>query len=204
MELVIDKLSKRFGNDWILKSFDAHITTGSKVAVKGLNGTGKSTFLRLISGYLSMTKGTITYTQAGNEVSRDDLYQNLSYAAPYITFHKDLTATEVYDLLKAHASFRSSNAEEFLSIVELDTQRKKYLRDYSDGMRQRLALAIAIDCKSDLLLLDEPTSYLDETYKKWFFSLLARYQDNRTIIIASNADEDFQFCDHMINSNNFT
>ncbi len=204
MELVIDQLSKRFGNDWILKSFDAHITSGSRVAVTGLNGTGKSTLLRLISGYLSMTKGTITYTHKGNKIKRDDVYQYLSFAAPYITFHKDLTATEVYDLLKAHTTFRSNSAEEFLSIVELDTQKKKYLRDYSDGMRQRLALAIAIDCKSDLLLLDEPTSYLDETYKKWFFSLLSQYQDNRTIIIASNADEDFQFCNHMINSNNFT
>lgn len=203
MKLIIDQLSKRFGQDWILKSFNTQIESGSIVAVRGLNGTGKSTFIKLLSGYLSMTKGSITYTKEQHQIKRDNLYQSLSMAAPYITFHQDLTATEVFNLLRKHKDFRSETASEFLSKVELDLQSNKYLRDYSDGMRQRLALGIAIDCKSDLLLLDEPTSYLDESYKSWFYSLLSSYADNRTIIIASNAEEDFQYCNHMIESSNF-
>jgi ATPase subunit of ABC transporter with duplicated ATPase domains len=62
-------------------------------------------------------------------------------------------------------------------------------------MHQRLQLALAVLSKTELLLLDEPTSFLDVDAKKWFYFLLEKYRGKRTIIIASNDQDDLLICD---------
>ena len=204
MEILIDNLSKRFGNDWVVKDLDHSIQQGDRVAVRGANGSGKSTFLKLVSGFLSMTSGTIQYDLNGKSIHRNDISTFLSFAAPYITFQPDFTPSEVFHHLSEHREFKSNDVNEFLEKAELKSQRSKYLREFSDGMRQRLNLALAIDCKSDLLLLDEPTSYLDQYFCDWYFDFLSRELDNRTLILASNAPTDFKFCTSFIDSTTFS
>lgn len=203
MQIQIDKLSKRFGQNWVIKDLNYEIASGDRVAVQGANGSGKSTFLKLVSGFLSMTDGTIQYQQTGNSIHRNVINSYQSFAAPYITFQPDFTPSEVFHHLSEHRQFRSTDVSEFLGKAELKSQRNKYLREFSDGMRQRLSLAIAIDCKSDLLILDEPTSYLDQYYCDWYFELLSSELENRTLILASNAKEDFKFCTSFLDSNSF-
>jgi len=203
MRIQIDNLSKRFGHDWVVKALSHTIESGDKVAVSGANGSGKSTFLKLVSGFLSMTGGKIDYALPDQSIHRNQISSHLSYAAPYITFQPDFTPGEVYTHLSEHRQFRSTQVNEFLDKAELKSQRHKYLREFSDGMRQRLSLAIAIDCKSDLLLLDEPTSYLDQYYCDWYFDLLSNELGSRTLILASNAPEDFKFCTSYLDSTAF-
>ncbi len=203
MQILIDNLCKRFGRDWVVKALSETIESGDRVAVRGANGSGKSTFLKLISGFLSMTSGTIEYRQDGVLIDRNQINAHLSYAAPYITFQPDFTPGEVYQHLREHRQFESTQVNEFLDKAELKSQKHKHLREFSDGMRQRLSLAIAIDCRSDLLLLDEPTSYLDQYYCDWFSDLLRSELGSRTLILASNAPEDFELCTSFIDSTSF-
>ena len=68
----------------------------------------------------------------------------------------------------------------------------------SSGQAQRLNLALAILSESPMLLLDEPTSYLDENSKKWFHNLLKEHRQNRCVILASNDMTDFESVDRVI------
>lgn len=204
MQITLEAVSKRFGDQWVIKDFSYTIEHGQRLAITGSNGSGKSTLLKIISGYLSYTQGNIIYTtRDSTPISRNNIYQSLSYAGPYITFDQYFTAGEVYDYISSFRKMLCDNRRTFLKLAALHTDASKYLNQYSDGMRQRLALAIALVTDSDFLILDEPTSYLDADYKTWFVDLVAQYLQNRTLIIASNDEFDFQFCNSNISTKIF-
>lgn len=203
MKIEAKSIAKRYNDQWILKDFSTSIESKSAVAINGKNGTGKSTLLKLLSGFLTPTKGNIEYTLHGQSLLRNDISKHISYAAPYIAFEQNFTAGEIYTYLSKIRIFKSADETSFLKKAQLYSDKKKYLRQYSDGMRQRLALTIAMDCDSDILILDEPTSFLDSDYKQWFYNLLEQEVNSRTILLASNDVEDFKFCSQEINSEQF-
>ncbi len=205
MKIEIQDLSKRYQEQWIIHGLSDSIDHGSICSIKGDNGSGKSTLIKLISGYLTPTKGSITYeTVDGEDVPRDSIAAYTSLAGPYISFEQNFTLVEIFDYLSRMRSFESSNADEFLQKCELDHVSGKYLGQLSDGMQQRFNLMVALDINSQLLLLDEPTSFLDKKYKTWFYNHVEKYLQKRTICIASNDESDFRFSSYEINSKYFT
>jgi Cu-processing system ATP-binding protein len=68
------------------------------------------------------------------------------------------------------------------------------IETYSSGMHQRLQLALSLLSKTSLILYDEPTSFLDNDAKKWFYKLLSKFKKDRTVIIASNDEGDLSEC----------
>ena len=66
-------------------------------------------------------------------------------------------------------------------------------------MKQRVKLALGILSKSDFLIIDEPSTNLDEKGTEWYKNLIGDFHKNRTLIIASNLTEDFDFCNHELN-----
>ena len=83
-------------------------------------------------------------------------------------------------------------------IINLRKSANERVLNLSSGQAQRLSLALAILTESPLLLLDEPTSYLDEKSKKWFHSLLQEHQQNRCVILASNDLTDFKSAERVL------
>jgi len=199
MNVTVEKLSKRYLYDWIIRDMDYDFTSHSITGINGINGSGKSTLIKLLSGYLSPSEGTITYTLMGKSVERADLYKHLSLAAPYSDLIQEYDAEEMF---RFHTKFKKLridfSVKKFLQTVKLTGTKGKQIQYYSSGMKQRLQLAFALFTDSKLLLLDEPTSYLDNENKAWFYGLLKEHIADRTIIIASNDPEDFQFCDEVL------
>jgi ABC-type multidrug transport system ATPase subunit len=71
----------------------------------------------------------------------------------------------------------------------------KLLKDFSSGMLQKLKIIIALYTQSDILLIDEPSEFLDSYAKSWFYKVLEQQKNKRIILIASNNEEDFSLCD---------
>ena len=89
-------------------------------------------------------------------------------------------------------------------IVELFAfDSKKWIKDYSSGMKQRVKLALALFADVELCLLDEPTSNLDEQGVEWYLNTLEKMPKNRTLIIASNLEREYGFCTHKIDINQY-
>ena len=200
MNITVENIGKRYLYEWIFKKINFHFKSATRYAILGANGSGKSTFLKIISGHLSPSKGTISYQENGQIIDIDDIYKQVSFAAPYIDLIEEFTLQEAIEFHQKFKSFRSNiTTVEFLEILQLQHAASKEIRFFSSGMKQRLKLGLAICSDTTILLLDEPTSNLDEKSIDWYQQLLNRFAGNRLILIASNEKRDIQECEEQLN-----
>ena len=200
MNIHLDKIGKRYQRDWIFRSVDYQFKTGETYALSGPNGSGKSTFLRVLSGHLTPTKGKISFSKKGEKIKSDQLYQSLSFVAPYIELLEEFT---LFEMINFHNKFKAFydniSVEKVIELAYLTENTDKEIRFFSSGMKQRVKLALGILSKSDFLIIDEPSTNLDEKGTEWYKNLIGDFHKNRTLIIASNLTEDFDFCNHELN-----
>lgn len=198
MNITLDQVSKRYGYQYILKDIALTIEDDITYGVAGPNGSGKSTFLKLVSGYLSPSEGSISYQVEGKKVGRDSIYEHISIAAPYIDLIGEYSLEEVYDFHRKFKKVSVGGFKEFFELLGYPYDLDLQFQDYSSGMQQRVKLALAILTKSSLLLLDEPTTYLDDNAREWFQNLLKNHLKGRTTILCSNDKNDFQHCTEIL------
>ena len=200
MELILDNVAKRFRFDWIFKRINLKFKTGQSYALTGPNGSGKSTFLKILSGHLSPSKGTIQFILGNQKLSIDDVYQQVSYAAPYIELIEEMTLKEAIIFHQQFKPFVNHlKWEDIVEILDFGSALDRELRFFSSGMKQRLKLVLAICSECQILLLDEPTTNLDQQGAAWYLELITKYQMNRILVVASNVETDMDFCNERIN-----
>lgn len=199
MKIELQGIGKRYKLEWILRGIDLSIPDQGQVAITGPNGSGKSTLMKMLSGYLSPSKGSIQFTNQGQTISASDLYRYLAYAAPYIDLIEELTLLEA---IQFHQQFKpllpGMDTDAIYKLLGFKKAKQKQIRHFSSGMKQRLKLALALCSDTPLLLLDEPTTNLDTEGMQWYRSLIDRFALKRTLIIASNVDVDFDFCEQRV------
>ena len=199
VRISLDKISKRYGYQSILKNITHEFTSESITGITGRNGSGKSTLVKIISSYLSPSAGTITYECQSKKLRPNQLALITSFTAPYIKVTQEMSLKEIFEFQLKFSPFKISlEYSDFLDIIELPNPKQKEIRFFSSGMQQKVNLAMAVLRKSDLLILDEPTSYLDQKAKEWFTNLLSENLKERTVIIASNDKDDFQLVNNVI------
>jgi len=196
MEIRIEKLAKRFVSHWVFRELSTIIPSHAHVAITGPNGAGKSTLLKIISGALYPSEGTLTYLKDGTQIGPDYLFKHITFAAPYAEMIEEMTLVEA---MRFHRRFRAfypevAEYQSFVKQLNFDFRRDQQIQQMSSGMKQRLRLAFAIYTQSSLLLLDEPTSNLDEAGIWWFHDALKLYGSGRTVILASNIEQDLITC----------
>jgi ABC-2 type transport system ATP-binding protein len=200
----LNNAGKRFRYDWIFKNLSTEFRPANRYALLGPNGSGKSTLMKVLSGHLSLSKGTITHALNGKTIDPDHLYRQVSYAAPYIELIEELTLTESLYFHTQLRPLRSGmNADDLYNLLELPRALNKELRFFSSGMKQRVRLALAICSDTPLLLLDEPTTNLDVQGIMWFHHVLEQHASNRLVIIASNDASDVERCNEHLHINNW-
>ncbi len=152
MFITIDKLFKKFYDQAIFNDANYVINEKDKIGIIGVNGTGKSTLLKMIAGFEDIDSGAIN-VKSGIKIS-------------YLSQSQDFDETKtVKHVAIDEMKKRNPNLEEYeiiamlnkLGISELDT----VIKSLSGGQKKRIALAITLLEKSDLLILDEPTNHLD-------------------------------------------
>lgn len=199
MNITLHRVSKRYKYEWIFKDIDFQFEKGRSYAVTGPNGSGKSTFLRVLSGHLSPSKGKINFTSGARKLALDDVYKNVSYAAPYIDLIEELTLLEAIDFHRQFKPFLAGlRPKDLLGLLAFPNAKNKQVRHFSSGMKQRLKLVLALCSGTPLLLFDEPTTNLDRQGMEWYHSLVERFAKNRTLVVASNVEVDFDFCEERV------
>lgn len=199
MTISADKVGKRFLNSWIFRDISLELKSGVTYALIGHNGSGKSTLLQILAGYLSPSEGEVIFEDQGNKVKRDDIHKFLSFCSPYTELIEELTLEEHLDF---HQKFRpfvdDLDVNAVMEIMELEREWDKEVRFFSSGMKQRLKLTLSILSQSGFILLDEPSTNLDQASTQWFLNLLEKYKGDRIIVIASNVEADLQLCTDRI------
>lgn len=199
MEILVQNLSKKFRQEFVIKSFSHNFVSGNSYAITGPNGSGKSTLLQLIAQYTLPNKGTVEMMG----IDDDLVYSQITYAAPYVELIEEYTLKEHLELLKKNKYLPSSTSiDSFEDFIDLQPNRLKLIKNYSSGMRQKIKLGFALLSERPVLLLDEPTTNFDEQAKNWFFERLEK-QRYKLIIIASNEAREIHFCQEIISIQEF-
>ena len=200
MKVVLKDISKRYTSNWILKKMNYVFESGTVYGVQGLNGSGKSTLMQIISSQLSPTLGEVSYyDNSGSEIPSEKVPFRITFSAPYILPIEDLSIRELFDFFITFRKIRNElTYSQFLEHLEYPFKESQLIKSYSSGMKQRILLAFTILTESDLILLDEPTSYLDEDGRAWYHKLLNEWRGNNTVIISTNDKEDLKECTQHI------
>lgn len=204
MNLSLNNIGKRYNYEWIFRKLNATFESGKHYAVLGPNGSGKSTLLQIIAGSLTFSEGSIAYSVKGNNPDKEDIFQYISLAAPYLELIEEFTLKE---LLHFHAKFKPFVKDisliEIAETVHLKKAFNKQIRYYSSGMKQRAKLALAFFSDVPVLLLDEPCSNLDEEGIAIYQRLLSKYSGTRLVIISSNNPAEYKGCNDFIKITDF-
>jgi ABC-2 type transport system ATP-binding protein len=226
LNISLQNTGKRFNREWIFRKFNYEFLQGKSYAITGPNGSGKSTLLQIIAGATLHSEGEISWqnavgkgqlateqqttnhkqqtenekreTRNGKLETRNELtYQQISIAAPYLDLIEEMTANE---FLSFHSSFKTltKSFPEILLAVGLEKAAEKQIRYYSSGMKQRLKLAQAFFSDTSVLLLDEPTTNLDEDGIAIYKKLWQENTTNRLVIVSSNDIVEYEECEEVI------
>jgi len=197
LELEAHGLAKRFGRRRVFADISFSLKPGQSLAVTGPNGSGKSTLLRLLTGLSMATAGKVSYTEGGRILRFDQFRRKLAMVAPYLSLYGALTAEENLRFL-AGVDGRAVGRDEIAAVLDqvgLQDRGGDYVAEYSSGMQQRLKYAVAMLRSPEVLLLDEPSSNLDEAGKGAVLDLIQSFRDRAIIIIATNEKEEFVLAD---------
>lgn len=171
--LQTNNLTKIIGGKDLVKNVNLHIKKGEIYGFLGPNGAGKTTVMKMITNLWKPTNGNIeifgeTLTHKSYEVLK-----RMGNIIEFPTFYNHMTG---YENLRLHCEYMGyynhGSIENALDILHLTEASQKPVKNYSLGMKERLAIARAILCKPELLILDEPTNGLDPAGMKQIRDLL--------------------------------
>jgi ABC-type multidrug transport system ATPase subunit len=192
LAIMATNLGRRFNDTWIFRNLNFSIPAGGSLAILGHNGSGKSTLVKILAGHLDASEGQLQCVYSGNAVEADQLYRHISWCAPYIESYGQLS---VQELFQVHFRFKQCLLADVLTCLaatRLAEHKQKRIRELSSGQVQRAYLGLALFSASSLLLLDEPTSHMDADNAAYALQLVAQYQGDRTLVMASNQPREYE------------
>lgn len=201
----INSLVKYFGRRLIFNDINYSFQSGHVYGISGPNGSGKSTFVKIVSCLISPTKGSVIHSADGKKVEEEELHNHLGFVSPYLFLYDEFTAEENL----AHISkvrgikFNRERSDFLLSEFSLYERRNDLLRGFSSGMKQRLKFAFALLHEPALLILDEPTSNLDNSGKEKVYEFIKSEGKTKLVLVASNEDADLALCENILELQKF-
>lgn len=198
--LELERLTKVFGGRRIFPPVSGRAQKGQVLAVLGPNGSGKSTLLRIICGLLEPTQGQVRIWLNGQPCSRRQRRYHLGYASPEVALYEELTA---WENLEFFARVRGlplawEEGRQWLERVGLGGREEDWVGEFSSGMKQRLKLACAAFHRPALLVLDEPTTNLDEGGRQWVAALVEEQRRWGITVLATNDSREGEWGDVLI------
>lgn len=205
MQIVVDRIGKKFVREWIIRNATFKLEKGQKYVFVGPNGSGKSTCLQLLTGMFPVSEGSIKYlNNNGERVDPDYWYKHLVIAAPYMELIEEFTLREHIDFHRKFKPLKNglSNAD-FEDFIQLSGASNKVIRHFSSGMKQRLKLGLAFMSDVPIVFLDEPTSNLDLQGIAWYLQNVTALSENQLVILGSNVEQEYEFCENIISVSTF-
>jgi iron complex transport system ATP-binding protein len=195
MVLYAENISKSYGARTILDSIDMQVETSEWVSILGPNGSGKSTLLSCLAGSSKVDRGKIQikgkdiYHYTGKEKAKIIAALTQEALPDMPNTVEEIVQMGRYPYQNSRLPWLQKGdlqiVEEVMTFTDIISFRHRQMSQLSGGERQRVSMALALAQQPEILLLDEPTTYLDVYYQLSFFDLLKKWQQtNKTIIIS--------------------
>jgi ABC-2 type transport system ATP-binding protein len=184
--LVVERGGRR-----VLDGLSLAVSAGEIYALLGGNGAGKSTTLAALLGFLKPVSGALSIADVDPTTAPEVARHKIAYLPENVALYEHLSARENVDYFLALAGEKHSEQEREAAFDAAGLQeeaRDRRLAGFSKGMRQKVAIALAVVRQVPVLLLDEPTSGLDPRATADFNALIGRLKDRGTAILMVTHD----------------
>ncbi len=204
MGIVVENISKRFGDFQALDDVSIEVKTGSLVALLGPSGSGKSTLLRMIAGLETPDQGKIFLT--GEEATFQEVRdRGIGFVFQHYALFKHMNVRKNIafglEIRKVAKHVIKAKVDELLELVQLMGLGDRYPAQLSGGQRQRVALARALAVEPKVLLLDEPFGALDAKVRKELRAWLRRLHDEvhvTSVFVTHDQEEAMEVSDEIV------
>tara|TARA_B100000212_G_scaffold85175_1_gene61979 strand:- start:18780 stop:19556 length:777 start_codon:yes stop_codon:yes gene_type:complete len=210
MTLLIKDFSTGYDNKIIIKNINFELKDSEWVGIIGANGSGKSTLLKGILKFNPIIQGDIFLNSRNTKsFSRKNLSQKIAYLPQKINNNLNITVKELVTLGRSpYKSFWEFNMNEkdmkiineAIEILDLENLKNNYINELSGGQCQRAFLAMTLSQNPEILLLDEPTTFLDINYQLKFLELinkLIKIKKLSVITVLHDINLACRFCDRL-------
>ncbi len=198
----VKNLSKKYGNHIAVRNASFTVNDGEVLGFLGLNGAGKSTIMNIMTGYLSMTSGTVSINGFDILENPSEAKRHIGYLPELPPLYPDMTVKEylnfIYDLKRVKLP-RTPHIAEICRLVKLENVYGRLIKNLSKGYRQRVGIAQTLLGNPDVIILDEPTVGLDPKQIIEIRNLIHQLGKNHTVIVSSHILSEIQsVCDRII------
>jgi heme exporter protein A len=195
-----ESISKNFGRRVIFKNLSFQFNANGIYGISGPNGSGKSTLIKIIAGINSPSTGKINHKDNQKEIIPEKLHNYLGFVSPYLVLYEEFSAWENLEQLAKirDIEFNKGKIELLLNDFLLFDRKDDLVKTYSSGMKQRMKFIFALMHSPKLILLDEPTSNLDDEGKNTVYKIIKREAGENIVIVASNEKSDLALCSETI------
>jgi ABC-type multidrug transport system ATPase subunit len=190
------EISKSFGGPPLFSGLSVSVESGL-LAVAGRNGSGKTTLLKILASLLRPGSGIVRVLRGGDPLAGDERRLAVGWAGPDLAFYDDFSARENLEFFRRAAGRDTRGIGALLQTVGLD-DRQRRVGAFSTGMKQRLRVAFSLLFDPPILVLDEPSSNLDEEGRSMVRSVIAERRRRGAVVLASNDPRDFAEPDQTI------
>ena len=198
----IEKISKWFGTNIVLRNIDLRIENGEFLTIFGPNGAGKTTLIKIMSTLVAPTSGKIVIDEIDINDDPIEIRKKIGVISHDTFLYHELTAAENLSFFgRMYGTPRlDTRIEELLKQVGLSHRKNDRVRTFSRGMKQRLSIARALIHDPPILFLDEPYTGLDQHASAVFDSLLSSMNahDKTRVLISHDIERGISMCDRAV------
>ena len=199
----VENLTKKYGDLEAVKNLNFKVDEGKIWGLLGPNAAGKTTTMRILTGYLAATDGKASV--AGFDVFQqpNELKKNIGYLPEVLPLYPEMTVHSFLDFVaeikQTPSSERKDAVEKVIDISGLESVRGRLIKNISRGFKQRVGIAQALIHDPQVLILDEPTIGLDPAQIKEIRQLIKSFKGERTILLSTHLlAEMTQTCDGAV------
>jgi ABC-2 type transport system ATP-binding protein len=201
MKVAFKRISKQYKGKYALNDFSAELENGV-CGLLGTNGAGKTTLINIFVGILKSDNGQVLIDGVDAGSLGVDFLSRIGYLPQFPQFYKNFKVMEFLRymcVLKGIPKEQGEKrAKELLEIVNLSDAADKKIGALSGGMRQRVGIVQAMLNNPDILILDEPTAGLDPQERIRFRNLIAKFSENRIVLLATHIVSDIEFIANQV------
>ena len=203
MKLQTQNISKKFNGRSVLRDLSVSVEKGQSLAITGPNGSGKTTFMRILCGLMQADSGDVTYQINTSTLPLEKRNEHIGLVGPYIQLYQELTAFENLEFVARLKNITGYQEKVFslMAMLGLKGREHDQAKTYSSGMKQRLKYAFALLAQPSFLFIDEPTSNLDKTGIETVYEIMHTQKQKGILVFATNDAVDLKLADEVYTIN---
>lgn len=195
----VNNLNFRYERNIILDNVSFNITQNENIGILGRNGGGKSTLIKLLLGFIKPDSGTIKYNIDKKKIGYLPQIREFDTTFPISIFDLVISGlTGKNNLYRKFNSFEKDSTSKIMEEFEILSLKNKLINEVSGGQLQRALIARALISNPELIILDEPESFLDKAFEAKLYNKLKSLHNSTVVIISHELDEIYKYVDSVL------